>query len=156
MNQLRTALSRYTSSPAQKFAFFAGFVYVLTGTAGFALIGLGHFPLLPRATLVIFGVNPLHNAIHFVVGMVWILAASSLAIAKRANMVIGLVFGTLTILGLLRLLGFLGVSGISDPDNFLHLASAALALYFATVGSEAAGSSDSKVGAKTRTVVDQW
>ena len=156
MNRLRTALSRYTSSPAQKFAFFVGFVYVLTGTAGFALIALGHFPLLPRATLVIFGVNPLHNALHFVVGVVWILAASSLANAKRANIAIVLAFGTLTILGLLRLLGFLGVSGISDPDNFLHLASAALALYFATVGSEATYSSDPKVGVKPRTIADQW
>lgn len=122
------------SSPAQRFALAAGVLYVVTAVAGFLLIGLGNFPLLPKATLVIFGINPLHNLLHLVVGMLWIYAATSLTMARRTNVILGVAFGALTVLGLMNLLGFLGVSGIADPDNFLHLISAALSLYFGTAG----------------------
>ena len=32
----------------------------------------------------------------------------------------------------------LGMSGLADPDNFLHLATATLALYFGSAGAESA------------------
>lgn len=122
------------SSPAQRFALAAGVLYVVTAVAGFLLIGLGNFPLLPKATLVIFGINPLHNLLHLTVGVLWIYAASSFRMARRVNIIVGAAFGTLTALGLMNFLGFLGVNGIADPDNFLHLISAALSLYFGTAG----------------------
>ena len=48
-----------------------------------------------------------------------------------------MVLGLVTVLGIFDVMGILGMSGLADPDNFLHLATATLALYF---GSLAAGS----------------
>ena len=45
--------------------------------------------------------------------------------------------GLVTVLGFVDGMGMLGMSGLGDPDNFLHLATATLSLYF---GSVAAGS----------------
>jgi hypothetical protein len=53
-----------------------------------------------------------------------------------ANLAIGVVLGLVTVLGFAGGTGLLGMSGFADPDNFLHLATATLALYF---GSVAAG-----------------
>jgi hypothetical protein len=33
-------------------------------------------------------------------------------------------------------MGMLGMSGLADPDNFLHLATATLSLYFGTAAAE--------------------
>ena len=90
--------TRY-STPAQKVAFIAGAVYFVTALAGFALIGVGHFPLLPKATLIIFGINPLHNSLHMAVALVWIYCARSHELAKKSLVIIGITFGLLTITG---------------------------------------------------------
>ncbi len=137
MKRVISIPTRY-STPAQKVAFIAGAVYFVTALAGFALIGVGHFPLLPKATLIIFGINPLHNSLHMAVALVWIYCARSHELAKRSLVIIGVTFGLLTITGMLNLLGFLGVNGISDPDNFLHLLTAMVALYFGTAGADSA------------------
>jgi hypothetical protein len=50
-----------------------------------------------------------------------------------ANLVIGVVLGLVTVLGFFGGMGMLGMSGLADPDNFLHLITATLALYFGSV-----------------------
>jgi hypothetical protein len=59
-----------------------------------------------------------------------------------ANLAIGIVLGLVTVLGFFEGLGMLGMSGLADPDNFLHLMTATVALYF---GSVAAGGTDRAV-----------
>jgi len=61
------------------------------------------------------------------------------------NLAIGVVLGLVTVLGLFGGMGVLGMSGLADPDNFLHLATATLALYF---GSLAAGTPVERVPAE--------
>jgi hypothetical protein len=34
-------------------------------------------------------------------------------------------------------LSFLGINGLGDPDNFLHLVTASMSLYFGSAGAEA-------------------
>jgi hypothetical protein len=87
--------------------------------------------------LLIFSVNPAHNVVHLALGLAWLAAAPHHRPAKTVNLVIGVVLGLVTVLGLAGGMGVLGMSGLADPDNFLHLATATLALYF---GSLAAGS----------------
>jgi hypothetical protein len=41
-----------------------------------------------------------------------------------------------TVLGFVGGMGMLGMSGLADPDNFLHLATATLSLYFGTAAAE--------------------
>src|SRR4051812_18750815 len=125
-----------TWTPAQRFAVVFGAVYLAVAVAGFALTGFavtGHH----EHTLVIFAVNPLHNYIHLVLGALWLVSVRRHSTARVANLVIGVVLGLVTVLGFFGGMGMLGMSGLADPDNFLHLATASLALYF---GSVAAGS----------------
>lgn len=145
-------LSKTRRSPAQLFALVFGVVYALTGVAGFVVLGLGHSLLLPKENLIIFGVNPLHNAVHLLVGLAWIAVSASPIWAKRTNALFGVVFIALSALGFMNLLGFLGISGATDPDNVLHLATAVLALYFGTVGSGSRAGVTKATGSRVRTV----
>jgi hypothetical protein len=130
-----------TWTPAQRFAVVFGAVYFVVGAAGFAVTGGHDFAGMDHGTLLIFSVNPLHNVIHLALGIAWLACAPRYASARAANLVIGVVLGLVTVLGFLGGMGMLGMSGLGDPDNFLHLATAALSLYF---GSLAAGSAQQR------------
>jgi hypothetical protein len=123
-------------SPAQKFAAVFGAVYLAVGVAGFVLTGFGDFAGHDHHTLVIFAVNPLHNVVHLVLALGWLVGAARHRTARLANLAMGVLLGLVTVLGAVGGLGMLGMSGLADPDNFLHLATATLSLYF---GSVAAG-----------------
>ena len=130
-----TGLSAWT--PAQKFAGVFGTVYLIVAIAGFALTGPTGFGEGHDHTLVIFAVNPLHNYIHLVLAVGWLAAAPRHGTARVANLAIGVVLGLVTVLGIFGALGMLGMAGMADPDNFLHLATASLALYFGSLGAMA-------------------
>ena len=123
-------------TPAQRFAAVFGVVYLLVAIAGFALTGVSDFAGHHHHTLLIFAVNPLHNVVHLVLALVWLAAAPRHRTARPANLALGVVLGLVTVLGFVGVTSMLGMSGFADPDNFLHLATATLALYF---GSVAAG-----------------
>ena len=129
-----TTARRWT--PAQRFAALFGAVYLLVGLAGFAVTGVDDFAGHHHHTFLIFAVNPLHNVIHVVLGTAWLAGCARHRSARGVNLALGVVLGLVTVLGVLGGLGMLGMSGLADPDNFLHLATATLALYF---GSVAAG-----------------
>jgi hypothetical protein len=134
-----TGLRAWT--PAQRFAGLFGTVYLLVGIAGFALTGFSDFAGHHHHTLLIFAVNPLHNVVHLVLAVVWLAAAPRHASARLANLALGVVLGLVTVLGFVGVTDILGMSGFADPDNFLHLATATLALYF---GSVAAGGTEGR------------
>jgi hypothetical protein len=131
-------------TPAQRFAALFGVVYLLVGLAGFALTGFSDFAGHHHHTLLIFAVNPLHNVVHLVLALVWLASVPRHHTARLANLAIGGVLGLVTVLGFIGVTDILGMSGFADPDNFLHLATATLALYF---GSVAAGGSESRSAA---------
>lgn len=125
-------------TPAQTFALVFGAVYLLIGIAGFAVTGFDGFASKTfDDELIIFALNPLHNIVHMAVGALWLGAAAKHQSAKGVNMLIGVVYGLVTILGFAGVLEFLAIEGGAAPDNFLHLVSAALALYFGSAGAEA-------------------
>ena len=130
----RSGLRSWT--PAQRFALVFGVVYLAVGVAGFAVTGFSDFAGMHHDKLLIFSVNPAHNVIHLAMGLAWLAAAPHHRAAKAANLLFGVVLGLVTVLGVFDGMGMLGMSGLADPDNFLHLATATLALYF---GSLAAG-----------------
>lgn len=125
------------ASPARRFAFVFGAVYALVGVAGFLVTGLHDFAGPLSSTLVIFAVNPLHNIVHLLLGVAWLVSSRSKRGACAANIGIGGVLGLVTILGFANALSFLGINGLGDPDNFLHLVTASMSLYFGSAGAEA-------------------
>jgi hypothetical protein len=123
-------------TPAQRFAAGFGALYLLVGAAGFAVTGFSDFAGMDHHELVIFAVNPLHNVIHVVLGLAWLAAARRHRLARTVNLTLGVVLGLVTVLGFVGGMGMLGMSGLADPDNFLHLATATLALYFGSAAAE--------------------
>jgi len=132
MTRPQTAPAR-TWTPAQKFAALFGTVYLLVAVAGFAVTGFSDFTGMHSHKLLIFAVNPLHNVIHLVLALVWLAAAPRARAARAADLVLGAVLGLVTVLGFFGGMGMLGMSGLADPDNFLHLITATLALYFGSM-----------------------
>jgi hypothetical protein len=129
-------------TPAQLFALAFGLVYLVVAAGGFAVNGgLHDFAGMHHGEkLLLFAVNPLHDVIHLVLALGWLAAVPRHSTARLANVVIGVVLGLVTVLGFVGGMGALGMVGLADPDNFLHLATATLALYFGSLGAEFVGS----------------
>lgn len=122
---------------ARGFALVFGATYVLVGLIGFAVTGYGGldtFAANGDTQLLIFDINPFHNVVHIGVGAIWLAAAA--VSTNRPNLIFGVNFGIAGVYGLATVLGFAGgLTALSidaglTPDNFLHLATAAVGLYF--------------------------
>jgi hypothetical protein len=126
-------------TPVQIFSLVFGIVYVLAGLAGFLVTGFRGFAESAGQTLIVFGLNPLHNIVHLLIGAAWIVASRSESSSRNVSLALGFALGLVAVLGFIGALRFLAIESLADPDNFLHLVTAALALYFGTVGSEPVG-----------------
>jgi hypothetical protein len=121
--------------PVQRFAQVFGAVYVLVGLLGFAFTGFANFAGTSDDKLLLFGVNPLHNIIHLAVGALWLASSRSESSARAVSILIGAVYLVVGILGLfINGSSDLNLLNLNQPDNALHLASAALGLYFGLAG----------------------
>jgi Domain of unknown function (DUF4383) len=141
MSPVAAALRAWT--PAQRFAALFGAVYLVVGIAGFAVTGVHDFAGMDHDTLLIFSVNPLHNVVHMLLAVVWLAAAPRHRTARAADLAMGVVLGLVTVLGFVDGMGVLGMAGLADPDNFLHLATATLSLYYGSVAAGPAVAGDS-------------
>ena len=126
-------------APVQIFSLLFGAIYALVGVVGFVVTGFDGFAASdPSGTLIVFGLNPLHNIVHLLLGVAWIAASRTPEASRIVSLAFGTVLGLVAVLGFLGALRFLAIDSLGDPDSFLHLATAALALYFGTVGAEPA------------------
>jgi hypothetical protein len=130
------ATARTDKTTGQTFALVFGVVYLLVGILGFFAAKKFTGGSMDDK-LILFPVNHLHNIVHLAIGALWIYASRTAAMAKQVNTLIGVVYLLVAVLGFLGL-GFmhdlLNIHGSGSADNFLHLASGALALYFGTAG----------------------
>jgi len=132
-------MDRSGRTSLQTFSLVFGLVYLIIGVAGFTVTGFDDFAAGPvDGTLIIFGLNPLHNIVHILIGGAWVLSSRTHATARIASLGIGAAYALVAVLGFFGALKFLSIDSLADPDNFLHIATAALAFYFATAGSEEA------------------
>ena len=127
-----------TRTPGQLYALIIGAVYLLVGVVGFFFAG--EFTRgSAEDEFIIFRLNHIHNLIHVVLGIGWLAAFRTAALAKSVNVLFGAVLLLVAILGftgidLMHTL--LNITEAADPDNFLHLVTGGIALYFGTVGAE--------------------
>lgn len=120
------------------FAFVFGVVYLLVGIVGFFVTGFDDFAGETfDDELIIFAVNPLHNLVHIALGAAWLWAASKPGTAKGVNMLLGVVLLVVFVLGMAGALKWLAIEDAGAPDNYLHLATALLAIYFGSAGAGA-------------------
>jgi hypothetical protein len=121
-------------TPAQLFALAFGVVYLVVGLVGFAITGFDDFASQTSEKLLVFAINPLHNVAHLGVGALLLIGSGRHETAKSINLTVGIVY---LLLGILGLAGGVVVEDLlnnNSADTFLHLATAALAIYFGTAG----------------------
>lgn len=124
-------------TPAQLFGLAFGVVYLVVGLVGFAITGFDQFASQTDEKLLLFAINPLHNVAHLGVGALLLFGSSRHETAKSINLMVGVVY---LLLGILGLAGGVVVEDLlnnNSADTFLHLATAALAIYFGTAGAAA-------------------
>jgi hypothetical protein len=126
-------------SSIRTFAMVAGAVYVVVGILGFVPAVLtsptGAPPLrVDRAYGYLFGlfpVNILHSLVHLVVGIWGGLASRTVAAARTYAASLAVIFGVLTVMGLLPGLNTVfGYIPLFGHDVWLHAVTAVVAAYF--------------------------
>lgn len=107
-----------------------GVVYLLIGLLGFAVSGGTDF--FGREGGKVFGlfmVNPAHNIVHLLIGVLLVAAATrGEAQASRANTLVGGIYLLLGVVGLFILDNDVNIVALNGWDNVLHFGSAAVLL----------------------------
>lgn len=102
---------------------------------GLVMIVVGLLGFLPDFTpnnllFGIFEVNPMHNVIHLLTGIVALLCGLSNSLASKIFFILfGLIYGAVAILGFTQGPGLLFGMAINHADNWLHTAIALFSLY---------------------------
>ncbi len=130
------ATAARSRTPGQLFALTFGLLYLVIGIAGFFVET--DFLTENGAKLLLFPVNGLHNVVHIALGVVWLGGSGSASAARGVNLLLGVVLLLVALLGFLGMLDFLSIRTAGSPDNFLHLVSGALALYFGATAARVA------------------
>lgn len=119
-------------TPAQWYCLLAGAALLLAGITGF--IADSAFDTgdgLDGGSLLGFEVNGWHNLVHLASGAVLLASFRRRGPAKTVALAFGLVYGLVTVIGLIDGSDILGIIPINGPDNVLHLALAAVGIFAA-------------------------
>lgn len=102
------------SGLAKPLAWLLGVVLTVVGVLGF---------VLPSPLLGLFAVDPVHNVVHLLSGVIGLAAASKgESMAKLFLIVFGLIYLVVTAWGFFVNENVLGIFVVNSADNYLHLA----------------------------------
>ncbi len=128
------------SVTARNFALIAGIIYIVVGVLGFVPPLLSSPPpgapslRIPAAYGYLFGlfpVNVLHSLVHLAIGIWGVIAWRTFGAARTFAASLAIIFGVLTILGLIPQLNTLfGIVPLFSHDIWLHALTAVIAAYF--------------------------
>jgi len=121
---------RDTRSVNRTVALVFGAVYLLVGLAGFLVTGDVGFASPDGNPLIIFGVNPLHNIAHILIGAALLAASRKHRTARSTNLAVGAVYLLLGLIGLFiaDANNSANILALNGADNVLHLATALVLL----------------------------
>jgi hypothetical protein len=113
---------------ATRFAYVFGVTYLVVGLLGFVVTGISGFLDTEGESLLGFGINPLHNLVHVLIGGVLVAAAVQGGEASRLwTRIVGAVLGLVGILGFFIVGTPANILALNVADNLLHLATALVA-----------------------------
>lgn len=108
----------------QLLALAIGVVYTLVGIVGFFITGFDQFAEATDETILGFGINPLHNIVHLVIGLAGIALSRKLSTARTYGWLLAIGYGAAFVYGLFAAgEDDLNLLSINWADNWLHLAS---------------------------------
>ena len=110
-------------TPAQWYCLLAGLALLLAGILGFVVdsqfdTGNG----IDGDRLIVLEVNGWHNIVHLASGVVLLASAAKRASARSVALAFGVVYGIVTIIGLIDGSDVLGIIPVNPADNILHIA----------------------------------
>ncbi|GAA2688450.1 MULTISPECIES: DUF4383 domain-containing protein [Actinosynnema] len=114
--------------PAQVLTALLAVLFLAAGVVGFVRTGFGDFAGDRHAEVFGFHVNPLHNTVHLVFGVLGLLMASGSALSRLYGWIVLLAYGAVTAWGLMitGVVSVNPVAGLGNPlainnaDNGLH------------------------------------
>ncbi|MDR7385074.1 DUF4383 domain-containing protein [Promicromonospora iranensis] len=123
----------HTRAPHQWLALTIGVVYLLVGIAGFFVTGFDGFAEHDHdQTLLGFAVNPLHNIVHLLIGLLGVIMWSSPGRARTFGWLLVIGYGAAFVYGLIAVnnpdINFLNINA---ADNWLHILSVVAGLAIA-------------------------
>ncbi len=125
--------------PVQVLAALIGLLFLVLGIAGFLRTGFSGFTSNEHQTIVGFMINPLHNLVHTVIGVLGLLCAAASPSARLFGWILFIGYGLASVWGLM-ITGVISsnpVSGLGNPlnldaaDNWLHVLAALVGLVMA-------------------------
>jgi hypothetical protein len=133
---------------ARPIARVLGVVYLAAGLIGFAVTGFHGFVTSGGSSIIGLHLNVFHNIVHIGIGAI-LIVASRLPDAPMTQGIllgVGLVYVVATIVGFLGKLPIIAVTTAGNGDNFLHLASAAVAILGGLAGARQQREADAAFG----------
>jgi hypothetical protein len=103
-----------------------GAIYLLVGIVGFFITGFDDFAGHGDHTLLIFDINPLHNVVHILIGVVGLALSRTLAGARTFGLLLLVGYGAAFVYGLVATGQDWDFLNLNWADNVLHIASAAV------------------------------
>ena len=123
-----------------------GAIYLLVGIIGFFVTGFDNFAGNEQhEMLLIFMINPLHNIVHILIGVVGLALSRTLAGAKTFGLLLAVGYGLAFIYGVIAVGKDWDFLNINGADNVLHLLSA-------IVGAAIYAGANRFAGSRTRAV----
>jgi hypothetical protein len=116
-----------------------GAVYLLVGIIGFFITGFGAFfgnaaePGVHHADdmLLWFMINPMHNVVHILIGVVGLALARTLAGARTYGWLLAIGYGAAFVYGLIAVGEDWDFLNLNGADNVLHILTALVGLVIA-------------------------
>ncbi|MFC8923015.1 DUF4383 domain-containing protein [Cellulosimicrobium sp. NPDC057127] len=130
---VRATTERPARGVHQWLALVIGVVYLIIGIVGFAITGFdGWFEHDHSQTLLGFAINPLHNVVHIVIGLLGVLMWNRSASARTYGWILAIGYGATFVYGLIVVNNEdANILNINGADNVLHAVSAIAGLAIA-------------------------
>lgn len=115
---------------ARPVALVLGVVYLAAGVFGFIVTGFHGFVTSGGSSIIGLHLNVFHNLVHIGIGAILVVASRlpDATMTQGTLLGVGAVYVVATVVGFTGHLPIIAVTTAGNGDNFLHLASAALAL----------------------------
>jgi hypothetical protein len=133
---------------ARPIALVLGVVYLAAGLIGFAVTGFHGFVTSGGSSIIGLHLNVFHNLVHIGIGAILIVASRlpDATMTQGILLGVGILYVAATLLGFLGKLPIIAVTTAGNGDNFLHLASASLAIIGGLAGASQQREADAAFG----------